>query len=121
MVPDHSVFPEKVWQGIRLINQQEYFTAHEMLEIAWREEAAPIRRLYQGLLQAGVGYHHLNRKNYSGALKSFEHAHRNLADWLDIPDLPVDLPDVKAQLTRAEEWIRSGARGSILPLVIRYT
>ncbi len=49
MDPEPIFLPEKVWQGIELINRQEYFAAHELLEIAWREEPAPIRHVISGI------------------------------------------------------------------------
>lgn len=119
MDPEQIILPEKVWQGIELINQQEYFAAHELLEIAWREEPAQIRRLYQGLLQAGVGYHHLLRKNYRGALKSFSHAHQNLEAWLNSTIIPLDLQDLSHQMNDTENWINQGANGRNRPLFIR--
>ena len=40
-----------------------------MLEDAWRAEPGEVRRLYQGLLQVGVGLHHASRGNLRGALR----------------------------------------------------
>ena len=57
--------------GIQLFNQSHYFEAHEALETAWRAEPGPIRDLYRGVLQVGVGYYHILRANYVGALKMF--------------------------------------------------
>jgi hypothetical protein len=58
-------------EGLRLFNAGKYFEAHEALETAWRDEPGPVRDLYQGILQVGVGYYHLLNGNYSGALKLF--------------------------------------------------
>jgi predicted metal-dependent hydrolase len=33
----------------------------------WRETAAPVRGLYHGILQIGVGFHHWRRGNFHGA------------------------------------------------------
>ena len=119
MVRNLISLPDVVWHGIELINQQKYFEAHEVLEFAWRAEPKPIRRLYQGLLQAGVGYLHIYRKNFSGATKSFSHAHRNLAEWIDNPNLPFDLKDISNQLNQAEDWIHQGGNGKIRPIHIQ--
>jgi predicted metal-dependent hydrolase len=54
---------------VRLFNAGRWFEAHEVLEDAWRAEPAEIRRLYQGLLQVGVGLHHASRGNLRGALR----------------------------------------------------
>jgi predicted metal-dependent hydrolase len=120
MVPDKLALPDQVWQGIELINQQEYFAAHEVLELAWRAERGPIRQLYQGLLQAGVGYYHLYRKNLSGALKSFSHTQRNLSSWNHNAAIPIDISNILIQVDQAKNWIQNGEKGSIHPLVIRF-
>ena len=33
----------------------------------WRDTAAPVRGLYHGILQVGVGLHHWRRGNFHGA------------------------------------------------------
>ena len=55
-------------EGIRLFNEGRWFEAHEVLEDAWLAEPTPLRRLYQGILQVGVGLHHARRGNRTGAL-----------------------------------------------------
>ena len=59
--------PEGLLAGIRLFNAGEYFECHEELELIWKAERDPIRYLYQGILQIGVGFHHLRNRNYRGA------------------------------------------------------
>jgi uncharacterized protein len=54
--------------GVHMFNAGEYFEQHEVLEELWRAEAGPIRELYQGILQVGVGCYHLQRGNYHGAI-----------------------------------------------------
>lgn len=56
-------------QGIAEFNRGEFFEQHETLEAAWIEEEDPIRYLYQGILQVGVGFHHLSRGNAYGAMR----------------------------------------------------
>lgn len=53
--------------GIEQFNQREYFECHETLEGIWNNERRPIRTLYKGILQVGVGCYHLLRNNYRGA------------------------------------------------------
>jgi predicted metal-dependent hydrolase len=53
--------------GIAEFNRGEFFEQHETLEAAWIEEDDPVRYLYQGILQIGVGFHHLSRGNSYGA------------------------------------------------------
>lgn len=59
--------PESLLDGIRLFNRGAYYECHEVLEAIWREEHDAIRYLYQGILQLGVGLHHLRNGNYRGA------------------------------------------------------
>jgi hypothetical protein len=54
-------------EGIAEFNRGEFFEQHETLEAAWIEEDDPVRYLYQGILQIGVGFHHLSRGNSYGA------------------------------------------------------
>ena len=60
--------PVLLLQGIEEFNRGEYFEQHETLERLWREETREIRRLYQGILQIGVAFHHLRRLNHHGAV-----------------------------------------------------
>jgi hypothetical protein len=59
--------PEKVLEGIRLFNARAFFEQHEALEEAWLAEPGPVRDLYRGILQIGVGFYHLERQNFRGA------------------------------------------------------
>jgi len=68
-------------KGIQLFNEGRYFEAHEELEAAWRAEANPIRHMYQGILEAGVVYLHLQRGNLAGARKVFGRSMRWLIGW----------------------------------------
>jgi predicted metal-dependent hydrolase len=44
------------------------FECHETLEELWLAETDELRYLYQGILQVGVGYLHLQRGNHHGAV-----------------------------------------------------
>ncbi len=55
-------------QGIAEFNQGRFFEQHETLEDAWIDETDPVRYLYQGILQVGVGFYHLLvKRNARGA------------------------------------------------------
>lgn len=60
--------PDGVREGIELFNQRRYFEAHEVIEHEWHAERGPIRRLYQGILQIGVGFYHALNGNHKGAV-----------------------------------------------------
>ncbi len=51
-------------------NSGAYWHQHETLEGIWRAETdQSIRNFYKGILQVGVGFHHLTRRNYAGVMK----------------------------------------------------
>jgi len=54
-------------KGIEELNAGRFFEQHETLEILWRDTRTPIRGLFQGILQIGVGFHHWSKGNHHGA------------------------------------------------------
>jgi predicted metal-dependent hydrolase len=65
--------------AIAQFNSREFFECHETLEAIWNAEPGPIRVLYKGILQVGVGCYHLLRRNYRGALMKLQSG----ADYLE--------------------------------------
>jgi predicted metal-dependent hydrolase len=53
------------------------------LELLWRATPGPERWLYQGILQVGVGLHHLRRRNRRGAVALLERGLRLLSAYPD--------------------------------------
>jgi predicted metal-dependent hydrolase len=51
-----------------LFNHHLFFEVHEVLETQWREEHDPARLFLQGLIQIAVAFHHLERRNFRGAV-----------------------------------------------------
>ena len=60
--------PTELLRGLEQFNHREYFECHETLEALWLTEPTPLRTLYKGILQIGVGCYHLLRGNYRGAI-----------------------------------------------------
>lgn len=56
--------PPALLRGIEEFNRGEFFECHETLEELWMAEPRPIRRLYQGILQIGVAFYHLDARRY---------------------------------------------------------
>ena len=75
---NESPSPELL-RGIEQFNRREYFECHETLELIWNAEPGPIRTLYKGILQVGVGCYHLLRHNYHGATVKLQSG----ADYLE--------------------------------------
>lgn len=63
-----SAAPQQLLRGVMQFNRGDFFPCHETLEELWLDEARPIRRLYQGILQIAVALHHWRRGNYRGCL-----------------------------------------------------
>ena len=60
--------PPALLDGIAQFNRGEYFEQHETLELLWRTEQREVRKLYQGILQIGVAFHHLRPCNHHGTV-----------------------------------------------------
>jgi predicted metal-dependent hydrolase len=91
--------PAELLRGIEEFNRGEFFEQHETLEEIWIEETDPVRYLYQGILQVGVGFYHRRRNNFRGATLLLERGTRYLE-----PFRPACLGvDVEALVIAAEE------------------
>jgi predicted metal-dependent hydrolase len=92
-------------EGIRLFNEGKYFVAHEALENAWHAEPNPDRRLYQGILQAGIVYMHARNRYAKGVFSMYERCRRWLWPWPDhcrsihVGQLRTDLKTLVAQIS----------------------
>ena len=91
---------ELLAEGIRLFNEARWFEAHEVLEQAWLAEPTPLRRLYQGILQVGVGLHHARRGNRNGALALLDRGMSLLAPF-EPRCLGIDVERLVREATRA--------------------
>ena len=57
------------------------FEQHETLELLWRAERRDVRYFYQGILQIGVAFHHLRRRNHHGTVYMLTRGARYLAPF----------------------------------------
>src|SRR6187549_4009897 len=73
--------PPQLLEGIAQFNRGEYFEQHETLELLWRAERRDIRYLYQGILQIGVAFHHLRKRNHHGTVYMLTRGPRYLAPF----------------------------------------
>ena len=81
MPPCDEPPPPLLLEGIAQFNRGEYFEQHETLELLWRAERRDVRRLYQGILQIGVAFHHLRRLNHHGTVYMLTRGSRYLAPF----------------------------------------
>ena len=97
--------PPLLLAGIAQFNSGEYFEQHETLELLWRAERRDVRRLYQGILQIGVAFHHLRRRNHHGTVYMLTRGARYLAPFAPRcqgVDVEALLEDAAAALTEVE-------------------
>lgn len=97
--------PQALLLGIQQFNQQQFFEAHETLEELWIEEADPIRYLYQGILQVGVGFHHWRNGNFRGADILLGRGVELLSPFLPVC-MGVDVARLTAETAAAHQRLR---------------
>src|SRR5437773_7688674 len=96
--------PAALLRGIEQFNAGEFFEQHETLELLWRDTAAPVRHLYHGILQVGVGFHHWRRGNFHGASVLLEEGIERLRPFaptcqtIDVAALIADAAAAREQL-----------------------
>jgi uncharacterized protein len=101
--------PELLVKGIAQFNDGEYFEQHETLETLWRAEPREVRRLYQGILQIGVAFHHVRRLNYHGAMYLLTRGPAYLEPFPPVCQ-GVDVASLRAAALRARVCIESLGR-----------
>ena len=97
--------PPLLLAGIAQFNGGEYFEQHETLELLWRAERRDVRLMYQGILQIGVAFHHLRRRNHHGTVYMLTRGARYLAPFAPRcqgVDVEALLHDAAAALTEVE-------------------
>jgi uncharacterized protein len=97
--------PPEVVKAIAEFNEGEFFEQHETLELLWRATPGEIRHLYEGILQIGVGMHHLfKNRNFHGAAVKLDHGIRLLEAFprtchgIDVERLRRDAAEARAHL-----------------------
>jgi uncharacterized protein len=104
--PCSEPLPAGVLRGIEEFNAGQYFEQHETLELVWRAELRPIRELYRGVLQIGVGCLQVERGNAIGALKMIDRAvkwlqpFRPACQGIDVDRLLADAALLRAEIER---------------------
>ena len=101
----HEPPPPRLREGIEQFNRGEYFEQHETLEILWRDERRAIRRLYQGILQIGVAFHHLKCGNHHGVVYMLTRGSMYLRPFAPACQ-GVDVESLLADAARALEMVQ---------------
>ena len=107
--------------GLELIRAGRFFEAHEELELAWRTAPAEERDFYQGLVHVAVAWYQAGRGRPVATASQLAKAARRLAPFAMGPFAPahrgVDVADVLAQVTRAQETVAAGSLALEPPVV----
>jgi len=96
--------PDLFEEGLIFFHSGKYYEAHEVWEDLWRITNGPARTFYQGLIQAAVALHHLERGNSTGArgqlAKSIQHLLNSSANpqSIDTMDLIRQLREIQDQM-----------------------
>lgn len=99
-------------KGVEEFNRRLFFEQHETLEEAWIEEDDPVRYLYQGILQIGVGFYHLSRGNFYGAARLMERGMELLQPFAPAC-MGVDVAQLLAETDRARAALVGGGPGAM--------
>lgn len=103
--------PPELIHGVEQFNAGEFFDQHETLELLWRDTRTPVRGLYHGILQVGVGFHHWRNGNFHGASTLLEEGIERLRSFAPRCQ-GVEVDTLIADATAARErLIALGANG----------
>src|SRR5580765_4761846 len=103
-------------RGLALIREGRYFEAHEELELVWRAADAGGRDFYQGLVHVAVAWYQAGRGRPVATASQLGKAARRLAPFAPA-HRGVDVADVLAQVTRAQETVAAGSLALEPPVV----
>ena len=101
--------PELAQQGVEQFNSGEYYKQHDLFEALWVDTDSSVRDLYRAVLQVGVAYYQIERRNYRGALKMLQRSVQWLTilpdscQGIDVAQLRRDSYRVRAELERLGE------------------
>jgi predicted metal-dependent hydrolase len=100
--------PPALRAGIEQFNRGEFWEQHETLEAIWIREPDPVRYLYQGILQVGVGFYHWRRGNRHGAVTKLAQGLEKLEPYRP-SCMEVDVERLVAETTALLEQVRAQA------------
>jgi predicted metal-dependent hydrolase len=94
-------------RGVELFSQRRFYECHDTLEELWSGVRGPSRGFFQGLIQAAVGFYHLENGNRAGARRLFDRALARLEGY---PDryAGVDAGPLRAPLVRFRDALAAG-------------
>lgn len=115
--------PKLLLQGIELFNEGEYYECHEVIEHAWNDETGSVRIMFQGILQVGVACHHVQNRNWRGAMKLLQRSIPKIQRFaphcmgIDLAKLLADAEAIQAELLRLEPNWQGEFNKKLLPRI----
>ena len=97
--------PTGLIKGIEEFNRGEFYACHDSLEELWLAESGSIRYLYQGILQIGVAFYHLQAGRYQSVVTLLKRGSSYLEPFVpaclgvDVTRLLSDAASCLAQVT----------------------
>ena len=92
-IPDDLVSTpaEALSQAQQLLDDDQAFQAHEVLEAAWKAAPETERDLWRGLAQLAVGVTHAQRGNLVGAARLLRRGADRIEPWVGQPPHRIDV------------------------------
>jgi hypothetical protein len=92
-IPDDLVSTpaEALSQAQQLLDEDQAFQAHEVLEAAWKAAPETERDLWRGLAQLAVGVTHAQRGNLVGAARLLRRGADRIEPWVAQPPHRIDV------------------------------
>ena len=94
-------------EGVRLVNSQKFFEAHEALETIWLKAHGQEKLFLHGLIQIAAAFHHYTRNNRAGFKSLLEKGREKLLNP-GATAQEIDLADFLRQLDPWREWLARG-------------
>src|SRR5437763_16696586 len=101
-------------QGIELVNEHEFFDAHETWQDIWHMAFGLNHSFYQGLIQCAVALEHYRRSNPRGVLSLYGTDRPKFRDvppvfmGLDVPGFLADMHEALRPVLEAEPVPQKG-------------
>jgi hypothetical protein len=113
-VPEEPLPPaETLTVAQDLLDTGRAFSAHEVLEAAWKAAPPAERELWQGLAQICVGITHAQRGNPTGAATLLARGTGRLRGYADRPPHDIDIAGILAWYARLGLAHTTGGAGKV--------
>ncbi len=105
----------KFASGIALLNDGQFYRAHDVLEEVWRDVHGWTKPFYQGIVQIAISLHHFSTGNLAGARSVMRKARTNLNEYPS-SFCGIELDQLRAQL---DSWQHAMDNSGAAPPPVR--